>query len=113
MAINWTRVGHVAATAALAAIPVLLVAAPAFAAGANVNSVTAPILATLQGGAAAVGGMGTAGGGLMVGYHALARNLNDDPQSVAHHTASIKKVLVGTAIIAGASLLTGVAASVL
>ena len=111
--INWTRVGSIATMAATASVPVLLMAVPAFAAGANVNTVTGPILSTLQSGATAVGGLGTAGGGLMVGYHALARNLNDDPQSVAHHTSSIKKVLVGTAIIAGASLLTGVAASIL
>lgn len=111
--INWTRVGSIATMAAAASVPVLLVAAPAFAQGADVNTITAPILGTLKSGATAVGGLGTAGGGLMTAYHALARNLNDDPQSVAHHTASIKKVLVGTAIIAGASLLTGVAASVL
>ena len=112
--INWTRVGSIATIAAAAAVPVLAIAAPAFAAsGANLSTVTAPILSTLQSGSVAVGGMGTAGGGLMIAYHALARNLNDDPQSVSHHTASIKKVFVGTAIIAGASLLTGVAASIL
>lgn len=47
-------------------------------------------------------GMGLGGGTLMTAYHALMRNLNDDPQSVSHHTASIKKVVVGTAIIAAA-----------
>jgi len=111
--INWTRVGSIATMAAAASVPVLLVTVPAFAAGADVSTVTAPILATLKSGGVAVGGLGTAGGGLMTAYHALARNLNDDPQSVAHHTASIKKVLVGTAIIAGAGLLTTVASSVL
>ena len=110
---NWTRVGSIATMAAAAGVPVLLFAVPAFAAGADVSTVAAPILGTLQHAATAVGGLGTAGGGLMTAYHALARNLNDDPQSVAHHTASIKKVLVGTAIIAGASILTGVAASIL
>ena len=111
--INWTRVGSIATMAAAASVPVLLAAAPAFAAGADVSQITSPILATLKSGGVAVGGLGTAGGGLMTAYHALARNLNDDPQSVAHHTASIKKVLVGTAISAGAGLLTGVAASIL
>ncbi len=111
--INWTRVGSIATMAAAASVPVLLIAVPAFAAGANVNTITAPVHATLQSALIAVGGLGTVGGGLMTAYHALARNLNDDPQSVAHHTASIKKVLVGTAIVAGASLLAGVAASVL
>lgn len=111
--INWSRVGGIAAMAAAVGAPVLLVAAPAFAAGANVNQVTAPILATLQSGGLAVTGLGTAGGGFMTAYHALARNLNDDPQAVAHHTASIKKVLVGTAIIAGSGLLASVAGTVL
>ena len=49
-----------------------------------------------------VAGLGIGGGTLMTAYHALARNLNDDPQSVAHHTSSIRKVVVGTAIIAAA-----------
>ena len=113
MKVNWSRFMSAAVTATTVGIPVLLAAHPAFAAGADVSQVTAPILATLKSGGLAVSGMGTAGGGLMTAYHALARNLNDDPQSVAHHTASIKKVLVGTAIIAGASLLTSVAASIL
>jgi hypothetical protein len=49
-----------------------------------------------------ISGLGAAGGGTMVGYHALMRNLNDDPQSVAHHTASMKKVIVGSVIIVAA-----------
>ena len=49
-----------------------------------------------------ISGLGVVGGGTMLGYHALSRNLNDDPQQVAHHTASMKKVLVGTAIIVAA-----------
>ncbi len=53
--------------------------------------------------------LGVPGGGLMVGYHALMRSLNDDPQSVAHHTSSIRKVLVGTAMIAGSGVLVAVA----
>jgi hypothetical protein len=113
MKINWTRVGSIATMAVAAGVPVLLFAVPAFAAGANVTTVTAPILATLKSGVTAVGGLGTAGGGLMVAYHALARNLNDDPQSVAHHTASIKKVLVGTAIVMGSGLLASVAGAIL
>ncbi len=48
-------------------------------------------------------GLSATGGGLMVGYHAVMRNLNDDPQAVAHHTGSMKKVLVGTAIACGAT----------
>ena len=42
-------------------------------------------------------------GGAMIGYHALSRNLNDDPQQVAHHTASMKKVGVGTVLVMAAS----------
>ncbi len=113
MKINWTRVGSIATMAAAASVPVLLVAAPAFAAGADVSQVTAPILATLKNGGLAVTGLGTAGGGFMTAYHALARNLNDDPQSVSHHTASIKKVLVGTAIVMGSGLLASVAGAIL
>lgn len=45
-----------------------------------------------------IAGLATAVGGTMVGYHAIMRNLNDDPHMVAHHSNSIKKVLVGTAI---------------
>lgn len=48
------------------------------------------------------------GGGLMIAYHAIMRNLNDDPQSVSHHTGSMKKVGIGTAIATGASGLTNV-----
>ncbi len=113
MKINWTRVGSIVTMGAAVAAPVLLAAVPAFAAGANVSQVTAPILATLKSGGVAVAGLGTAGGGFMTAYHALARNLNDDPQAVAHHTASIKKVLVGTAIIAGSGLLASVAGTIL
>ncbi len=108
---NWSRVSSMALTAVSVCVPVLLSAHPAFAA--DVSSITGPIKATLQSASTAVGGLGTAAGGLMVGYHALARNLNEDPQSVAHHTASIKKVLIGTAIIAGASAIVGVASSVI
>lgn len=57
--------------------------------------------------------LGAAGGGLMLGYHALMRNLNDDPQMVAHHTASMKKVLVGTAIVAAAGAIAAFAGKVL
>ncbi len=45
-------------------------------------------------------GLGVAGGGAMIGYHALSRNLNDEQQHVSHHTASIRKVATGTAIVA-------------
>jgi hypothetical protein len=38
------------------------------------------------------------GGGLALAYHALARNFDADPARVAHHNASMRKVLVGTAI---------------
>lgn len=113
MKLNWSRIGSVALTVASVGIPVLLVAVPAYAAGANVTQITDPIKTTLQSASTGVGGLGTVGGGLMTAYHALMRNLNDDPQSVAHHTASIKKVLVGTAIIAGASVITGLAAGII
>lgn len=49
-----------------------------------------------------IASLGGVGGVTMLGYHAVMRNFNDDPQHVAHHTASMKKVLVGTAIVAGA-----------
>ena len=48
-------------------------------------------------------GLGIPGGGLMIGYHALMRNFSGgDAQTDAHHLAAMKKVAVGTAIIAGA-----------
>ena len=42
--------------------------------------------------------MGTGGvaGGTMLGYHSVMKVVNDDPQQVSHHTASQKKVMVGT-----------------
>lgn len=58
-------------------------------------------------------GLGVPGGGLMIGYHALARNLNEDPQAVAHHTSSIRKVVVGTAIVAAAGALATFAKGIL
>ncbi|MDA8336036.1 MAG: hypothetical protein M0Z41_13815 [Peptococcaceae bacterium] len=48
-------------------------------------------------------GLAGVAGGAMTGYHAIMRNLNDDPQMVSHHTGSIKKVLTGTAIAVSAS----------
>jgi hypothetical protein len=42
-------------------------------------------------------------GGAMIGYHALSRNLNDDPQAVSHHTSSMKKVAIGTVLVVAAS----------
>ncbi len=56
-------------------------------------------------------GLSAGSGGLMTAYHAIMRNLNDDPQAVAHHTGSMKKVLVGTAIATGASGLVGIVSS--
>jgi len=50
-----------------------------------------------------IAGLAGVGGGCMVAYHAIMRNLNDDPQMVAHHTGSIKKVLTGTAIAVSAT----------
>ena len=48
-------------------------------------------------------GLGATGGGLMIGYHALMRNLSGgDQQADAHHLQSIKKVAVGTALVVGA-----------
>ena len=50
-----------------------------------------------------IGGLGVAGGGLMVGYHAIMRNFSGgDASTDAHHLGQIKKVLVGTAVVAGA-----------
>jgi uncharacterized membrane protein YfcA len=45
-----------------------------------------------------IAGMAGVGGGCMIAYHAVMRNLNDDPQMVAHHTVSMKKILTGTSI---------------
>jgi hypothetical protein len=42
-------------------------------------------------------------GGVMVGYHAFMRNIDNEPQHVATHTQGMKKVIVGTAIGAGAA----------
>lgn len=50
-----------------------------------------------------IAGLGIPAGGLMVGYHAVMRNFSGgDAQTDAHHLAAMKKVIVGTAIIAGA-----------
>lgn len=50
-----------------------------------------------------VGGLGVAGGGLMVAYHAILRNFSGgDGATDAHHLGQIKKVIVGTAVVAGA-----------
>ncbi len=50
-----------------------------------------------------ISGLGITGGGLMVGYHALMRNLSGgDGATDAHHLQAMKKVIVGTAIVAGA-----------
>jgi hypothetical protein len=51
-----------------------------------------------------IAGLGAVGGGTMIGYHALMRNLSGgDAQADAHHLQAIKKVAVGTAIVVGAS----------
>lgn len=47
-------------------------------------------------------GLAVAGGGLMVAYHAVLRNFEEDPSRVAHHNQSMKKVLLGTVIAGGA-----------
>lgn len=50
-----------------------------------------------------ISGLGVAGGGMMVAYHALMRNLSGgDAATDAHHLQAMKKVLVGTAIVAAA-----------
>ena len=50
-----------------------------------------------------ISGLGITGGGMMVGYHALMRNLSGgDGATDAHHLQAMKKVIVGTAIVAGA-----------
>ena len=51
-----------------------------------------------------IAGLGAVGGGTMIGYHGLMRNLSGgDAQADAHHLQAIKKVAVGTAIVVGAS----------
>ncbi len=48
-------------------------------------------------------GLGMPAGGLMIGYHAIMRNLSGGDASVdAHHLAAMKKVAVGTALVVGA-----------
>lgn len=59
---------------------------------------------SLQGLLATVGngimGLGSVAGGLMLGYHALMRNLSGgDPQVDAQHLNAMKKVGVGTVLI--------------
>lgn len=50
-----------------------------------------------------ISGLGITGGGLMVAYHALMRNLSGgDGATDAHHLQAMKKVIVGTAVVAGA-----------
>ena len=50
-----------------------------------------------------IAGLGIPGGGLMIGYHAIMRNFSGgDAQTDAHHLSAMKKVAVGTAIVAGA-----------
>lgn len=52
-----------------------------------------------------IAGIATAGGGTLLGYHALSRNFVEDPQMVAHHTASMRKVVVGTIIVVASGLI--------
>jgi hypothetical protein len=56
-------------------------------------------------------GLSAGAGGLMMAYHAVMRNLNDDPQAVAHHTGSMKKVLTGTAIATGSTGIVAIVSS--
>ena len=50
-----------------------------------------------------VAGLGVPAGGLMVAYHAVMRTFSGgDAQTDAHHLAAMKKVLWGTAVVAGA-----------
>ena len=45
-------------------------------------------------------GLGGVGGGLMLGYHGLMRNLSGGDQQVdAHHLSAMKKVGVGTVLV--------------
>lgn len=51
-----------------------------------------------------IAGLGAVGGGTMIAYHGLMRNLSGgDAQADAHHLQAIKKVAVGTAVVVGAS----------
>lgn len=52
-----------------------------------------------------IAGIATVGGGTLLGYHALARNFVEDPQMVAHHTASMRKVIVGTIIVIASGII--------
>lgn len=67
----------------------------------------------LSSGGGWIAGLGATGGGVMLGYHALMRNFNDDPQATSHHTASMKKVLVGTAIVAASGAIAAFAGKIL
>lgn len=48
-------------------------------------------------------GLIPAGGGLMLGYHALMRNTAQDDQAAAMHTRTMRNVVIGTAIGEGAA----------
>ncbi len=57
----------------------------------------------LNQGSTATMAIGAAGGGTMFGYHSLMKIVSPDPQEVAAHTKSQKKVLVGTVAVVLAS----------
>lgn len=84
-----------------------------FGLGHHVYLAAAPSIANTKAGQAVSGlitstgtwiaGLGIPAGGLMVAYHAIMRNMSGgDAQVDAHHLAAMKKVIVGTVLVAGA-----------
>ncbi len=78
----------------LAALPHVYMAAGA--APTSMSALQSDTTNFLNAGSNWIMGVGGAGGGTMLGYHSLMKVVNDDPQTVAHHTQSQKKVMVGS-----------------
>lgn len=75
------------------------------AAGVNIGSTKAAktVSSLVTGLGGWIGGLAIPAGGLMVAYHGVMRMIGGgDAQTDAHHLAAMKKVLWGTALVAGA-----------
>ena len=77
------------------------------------GALVAHLSSTLSQATGWIAGLSVPAGGAMLGYHAVARVMNDDPQHVAHHTASIRKVVTGTAIVGVAATIAHFASTLL
>ena len=62
----------------------------------TVPGLTGDVTQALQEGSTGIMAVGGVGGGTMFGYHSLMKVVSPDPQDVAQHTRSQKKVLVGS-----------------